>query len=189
MANVKIHYIQPFRTDKNIGKAINDAIDQICAYPRDCDGHWIVLTDHDMMWLLPDSKAQVERILMATDYDILGCMTNRLRLPDQLIGGKFIDNDKVRDHIVIAEKCREMWGDQVKTATGVVAAFMMAFRVDLWQRVDGFVENVLNFDTQFCWESQKICEAKIGIMTGVYVFHAYRLMSKNPKNDIKHLIK
>lgn len=185
MADVKIHYIQPFRTDKNIGLAINDAIQNLRYDPDD----FIILTDHDTLWLLPDSKAQVERILMATDYDILGCMTNRLRLPDQLIGGKFIDNDKVRDHIVIAEKCREMWGDQVKTATGVVAAFMMAFRVDLWQRVGGFVENVLNFDTQFCWEAQKIAEAKIGIMTGVYVFHAYRLMSKNPKNDIKHLIK
>lgn len=182
---MKIWYISPYSTEKNIGGCINETIKQLNAAPED----WVVHVDQDCLWLLPDSKAQVERILMATEYDILGCMTNRLRLPDQLVGGKFIDNDKIRDHIVIAEKCREMWGDQVKTATGVVAAFMLCFRVDLWQRVGGFVENVLNFDAQFCWEAQKICEAKIGIMTGVYCFHAYRLMSKNPKNDIKHLIK
>lgn len=182
---MNVHYIQPFRIDKNIGLAINEAIQNLRYYPND----WIVLTDHDTLWLLPDSKAQVERILMTTEYDILGCMTNRLRLSDQLVSGKFIDNDKIRDHIVIAEKCREMWGDQVKTATGVVAAFMMAFRVDVWQRVGGFVENVLNFDTQFCWEAQKIGEAKIGIMTGVYVWHSYRLNQTNPKSYIKHLEK
>lgn len=185
MADVKIHYIQPFRTDKNIGKAINEAIQNLRYDAND----WIVLTDHDMMWLLPDSKAQVERILMGTDYDILGCMTNRLRLPDQLVGGKFIDNDKIRDHIAIAEKCREMWGDQVKTANTVVAAFMLCFRVSVWERVNGFVEDVLNFDTQFCWEAQKICSARIGIMSGVYVYHLYRSWSKNPKNDIAHLLK
>lgn len=185
---MKVHYISPYRADKNIGLAINEAIAQLHDVYEGLDC-WIVLMDHDMMWLLPDSKAQVERILMTTEYDILGCMTNRLRLPDQLVGGKFIDNDKVRDHIVIAEKCREMWGDQVKTATGVVAAFMMAFRVDLWQRVGGFVENVLNFDAQFCWEAQKIAEAKIGIMTGVYVWHSYRLNQINPKTYIKHLEK
>lgn len=182
---MQIHYIQPYSTEKNIGKAINEAINRLLP----CDGSdWIVLTDHDMLWLLPDSKAQVERILRGTNYDILGCMTNRIRSVEQLVGGRFSEDDRIREHIRIAETCRANAGDHVKPATGVVAAFMLCFQVNLWVRVGGFVEGVLNFDTQFCWEAQKIAEARIGIMAGVYVWHSYRLMSKNPKAECKHLL-
>lgn len=180
-----IHYISPFRTDKNIGKGINDAIQNLRYAPDD----WIVLTDHDTLWLLPDSKAQVERILATTNFDILGCMTNRIRSPEQLIGGKFIENDSIRDHIVLAEKCRENAGDYVKEAHNAVAAFMLCFRVSVWHKVGGFVENVLTFDSEFCRQARLICKAKVGIMCGVYIFHIYRLMQKNPKNFIKHLTK
>lgn len=185
MADVKIHYIQPFRTDKNIGKAINDAIQNLQYDPED----WIVLTDHDTLWLLSDSKAQVERILAATNFDILGCMTNRIRSPEQLINGKFIENDSIRDHIVLAEKCRENAGDYVKEAHNAIAAFMICFRVSVWTRVGGFVENVLTFDSEFCRQARLICQAKVGIMCGVYVWHSYRLDKKNPKSYIKHLEK
>lgn len=182
---MKIFYISPFSVEKNIGGAINQAIRDLRYEPDD----WIVHCDQDMMWLLPDSKAQVERILRSTDFDILGCMTNRLRLPQQLVGGKFIENDKIRDHIALAKKCRENAGDYVKMSNGVVAAFMLCFRVSIWEKVGGFVEDVLNFDIQLCWEAQKICDAKIGIMSGVYVFHGYRMWSTTPKLDCNHLIK
>jgi hypothetical protein len=185
MADVKIHYIQPYRTDKNIGKAINETIQNLRYEPDD----FIILTDHDTLWLLPDSKAQVERILMGTDYDILGCMTNRIRSPEQLINGRFIENDSIRDHIVLAEKCRENAGDYVKEAHNAVAAFCMCFRVSVWVRVSGFVENVLTFDSEFCREARVTCRAKVGIMCGVYVWHSYRLDKKNPKSYIKHLEK
>ena len=181
---MNIWYISPYSTEKNIGGCINKTIKQLNAAPDD----WIVHCDMDILWLLPDSKAQVERILAVTDFDILSCMTNRLRSPEQLIGGKFIENDHIRDHIEIARKCRENAGDYVKRANSVVAAFMMCFRVSVWEQVSGFVEGVLNFDTQFCWEAQKICEAKIGIMSGVYVWHSYRLEHKNPKQFIDHLL-
>lgn len=180
-----IHYISPYSTDKNIGGAINAAIGAINYGPED----WFVLTDHDMLWLLPDSKAQVERILGATDFKVLGCMTNRIRSREQLVSGMFIENDKIRDHIILAEKCRDIAGDRVKTTEGTVAAFMLCFRVSVWIAVAGFVENVLTFDTEFCREVRLMTDAKIGIMQGVYVWHSYRLMSKNPKNDIKHLTK
>jgi hypothetical protein len=183
---VKIHYISPYSyPEKNIGGAINDAVRQLNASPDD----WIVHMDMDAMWLLPDSKAQVERILSQTSYDVLGCMTNRVGSAEQLVGGYFNEDDRIRNHIDIARHCRTNAGDLVKRAQGVVAAFMMCFRMSAWQAVGGFVEDVLNFDTLFCWEVVRVCPGGVGIMQGVYVFHQYRLMSTNPRRDARHLMK
>lgn len=181
---MKIHYIQPYSIDKNIGLAINEAVKAINYAPDD----WFILTDHDMMWLLPDSKAQVEQILHGTDYDILGCMTNRIRSTEQLVNNQFIENDNVRTHIRMATRCRENFGDRIKGATGVVAAFMLCFRVSVWEKVGGFVENSITFDWHFNNEARKIAGAKVGIMQGVYVFHSYRLWSDKPLKECNHLI-
>lgn len=186
---MKIHYIQPFSVEKNIGGAINNAIAEIMSVQlaQEHDS-WIVLTDHDMLWLLPDSKTQVEAILHETDYDILGCMTNRIRSKEQLYGGVFSEDDRIREHIRIAQVCRDNAGNLVKPANGPVAAFMMCFKYTIWHNVNNFVENVINFDKQFCDEARRICNAKVGIMQGVYVWHSYRLWSKNARQDHSHLL-
>jgi hypothetical protein len=180
---MKIHYVSPFSTEKNIGKAINHGIKDL----HYCQDDWIIHCDHDTLWLLPDSKAQVERILSETGCDVLGCMTNRLRSPEQLIGGVFNDDDRIREHIRIATECREKFGDEVKTAN-IVAACMMAFKVSVWEQVGGFQEGILNFDAVFC-HSVRSLGFKIGIMQGVYIYHLYRSWSKNPIMETKHLIK
>ncbi len=180
---MRVHYISPFSCEKNIGKAINDAI-QVLHIPST---DWLVLTDMDAMWLLPDSKAQVERILATTPYDVLGCMTNRIRSREQLVGGVFNEDDRIREHIKIAETCRANAGDMVKECySGVVAAFCMCFRASVWEKVGGFEEGTITFDSVFCRRAREL-GYKIGIMSGVYVWHSYRLMSSNPKNEIKRL--
>jgi len=184
---MNIHYIQPYRADKNIGKAINDAIEQISAPPRDCDGHWVCLTDHDMMWLLPDTKAHVEEILYTTEYDVLGCMTNRLRSPEQLVGGRFNEDDRIREHIRIAGECWQNAGPMVVDAQGVMAGMMLCFRIRAWEAVGGFVEDTPCFEWHFDFETRKM-GFKVGLMKGIYIFHAYRLWSNHPKTDTKHLI-
>lgn len=178
-----VHYISPYSVDKNIGKAINDAVKALNCSADD----WIVHCDQDMMWLLPDSKAQVEHILKETTYEVLGCMTNRVGSTEQCRSEIFSENDRIRDHIEIAIECRKNAGDIVVRANGVMAAFMLCFRVSAWTAVAGFNEGVLNFDTLFCWEVNKICTGGIGLMKGVYVFHSYRLWSQNARKDIKHL--
>lgn len=184
-----MHYISPYRPDLNIGKAINDAVEQITAYPRDANKDWIVLTDHDTLWLLPDSKAQVERILATTEFDVLGCKTNRIRSKEQLISGFFNEDDRIREHIRIAKDAQRIGGDMVLPARGPVAAFMLCFRVSMWQAVGGFTETALNFDSLFSYEALRVRPGCVGIMQGVYVWHSYRITSKNARNDSSHLIK
>lgn len=180
---MKIFYISPYRTDKNFGLAINQAINDLRYQPDD----WIVHVDHDCMFLLPDSKAQVERILQSTPYDVLGCITNRIRSKEQLVDGYFNPDDHIRNHIEIAEQVRLSAGDLVVDAKGVMAAFMLCFRVSAWEKAGGFVEGPVNFDTVFCG-AVRAAGLRIGLMRGVYVFHAYRIMSNIPLQDVTHLI-
>lgn len=177
------HYIQPYSVEKNFGLAINEAVKAINYAPDD----FICLTDHDTLWLLPDSKAQVEQILQATPYDVLGCMTNRIRSKEQLVGGYFNPDDRIKEHIRIAELCQGAGRDIVVDAKGVMAAFMLCFRTSAWEKVGGFAEGAINFDTLFCG-AVRAAGLRIGLMRGVYILHLYRINSKIPLQDVAHLI-
>jgi hypothetical protein len=179
---MSVHYIQPYSREKNIGGAINTAIRQLNAHPTD----WVVLTDHDVLWLLPDSKAQIENILLTTQYDVLGPMTNRLAKPTQLHKRVF-DIWDVREHIKIAQDRQKLWRSDIQPTREVLAAFCLCFRVSIWQRLGGFVENSIQFDTLFC-RAAVADGLRLGIMRGVYLFHLYRALSRNPKQEIKHLL-
>lgn len=174
-----IHYISPYSTSKNIGGAINAAIRQLNAP----DDDWICLTDHDMMWLLPDSKARLECILSTTEYDILGPVTNRLAMPYQLASNMF-DVVDIKRHIEVA---RLLESDIVEPYPHILAAFCLCFKVSTWKQLGGFKENDVTFDVVFSLMAQQ-SKLKLGLMIGIYVFHAYRMWSDNPKHDTMHLL-
>lgn len=182
---MNIHYISPYRTDKNIGRALNEAITQLS--PSDDD--WIVHTDQDICFLRPDSKRQIEETL-ATIRPIpivLGCLTNRLASPHQLHGGKFNDDSDIRNHIAIANECHNSNYGIVKETSINIAAMLMCFRVSTWKEVGGFRENSIRFDSEFT-DAVQAGGGKIGIMQGVYVFHLYRMWSENPIWEMGHLV-
>jgi GT2 family glycosyltransferase len=179
---MKVHYIQPYNILKNIGKGINDAINQINADRND----FIVLLDHDVCFLRADSKRQLEEILNTTDYDILGPVTNRLSMPHQLANGMF-DVTDMREHIKAANAYHEANYGQVIPTKDILAAFCLCFRVSTWEKVGGFQQNSIQFDSIFCASAMN-SGAKCGIMVGVYVFHCYRLLSDNPKYSFQHLL-
>jgi glycosyltransferase involved in cell wall biosynthesis len=177
-----VHYIQPYSIEKNIGCAINAAIRQL----NTPDTDWICLLDHDVMFLRPDSKKQLQEILETTDYDILGTATNRLAIANQLVPEMFDEYD-IRKHIECANAMHEANYGKVIPLNDILAAFCLCFRVSTWQKLGGFKENSLQFDSLFCYAARSL-KMKLGIMTGIYVFHAYRLLSDNPTQDITHLL-
>lgn len=176
------HWISPYRTDKNIGKAINDAITTLAAEPDD----WIIHVDQDVLFLQPDTKGKILSILETTNYDILGCMTNRLGLSDQVIKTRS-GEDSISKHVETAEWLWkwEQYSPAIKD-TDCVAAMVMCFKVSTWQRLGGFDDNRINFDSLFCYRAQK-AGMRMGIMRGIYVFHLYRWGQSDPSNYIKHL--
>lgn len=179
---MNIHYISPYSIDKNIGGAINAAIRQLNASPDD----WIIHVDQDVCFLRPDSKKQIAEVLEHTDYDVLGCLTNRLSGTHQLYQGEFNDSGDMREHIAIANQCHSVAYGRVLPTTINIAACMMAFRVRRWWDVGGFSENSIRFDSEFTKDVMRR-GGKLGIMAGVYVFHLYRMWSDNPVWEVGHL--
>lgn len=181
---MKIHYIQPFRTDKNIGKSINDAINDL----RCNDEDWIVHVDQDVCFLRPDSKKQIEEILSTTDCRLLGVMTNRLNIKHQLHDSLFSENDSIQHHLSIAnERHDNYYGEVQDIKRGPIAAMVMCFKYSDWKSIGGFKENNIQFDIQFSDEI-RLKGCKLGVMKGVYVFHLYRMWSnKDARFDTKHL--
>lgn len=179
---MSVHYIQPYSIEKNIGGAINSAISQLNAPETD----WICLLDHDVMFLRPDSKKQLEEILETTDYDVLGVTTNRLAMDHQVCNGMF-DVYDIRDHVRVANQQHDTHYGDVLPINDILAAFCLCFRVSTWHKLGGFKENSLQFDSLFSCAARAL-KMKLGIMTGIYVFHAYRLLSTNPTQDITHLL-
>lgn len=178
---VRVHYISPYSTEKNIGKAINEAIITLCANSDD----WVVLTDYDVLWLLPESKGQVEGILSTTDYDLLGCVTNRLAQTCQLQKGAF-DVYDIRQHIQFAKDRHDTFGATVTPYNNILAAFMLCFRISTWHKLGGFREASLQFDSLFSIKAKRM-GMKLALMQGVYVYHLYRTGHSQPARYIEHL--
>ena len=78
----------PFRTDKNLGRAYNEAMGLIP------EGDWAVFLDHDAMFTTPKWHAQITEAIEAFPDAgaFVGC-TNRIASPWQRVGG----NDRTHD--------------------------------------------------------------------------------------------
>jgi len=177
---MKIRYITPFALDKNIGKAYNEAISEL---PDDC---FVVLRDGDTMFLTPEWGKQIECIIgMNPDFDVIGCMTNRLSVPEQLINGKMNDLD-IADQIKLSYNTWINNKTDVKESS-VVAGMLMIFHKSIWAK-HKFRENSIIFDRQF---SNDVIRSggKIGVAKGLYIFHLYRFGQENPQSYTKHLKK
>lgn len=175
----KIFYSTPFALDKNIGKSYNEFCELM---PPDS---YIVLRDGDSMFLTPDFGKIIHSIIEehGNQYDLIGCTTNRLRSNSQLHKGAFSNESNIIKHIEIAEDLKQY--TEIRPTTEV-AGLCMIFRKSLWERVK-FRENSLAFDRQFSKDVLKI-GGKIGIATGLYLFHSYRMGKEDPKNYVQHLL-
>lgn len=174
------NFISPYRTDKNIGKAINDNITQLSLN----DDDWVIHCDQDVLWLLPDSKAQLIGILSDTTFDILGAITNRLGMQHQLVHDMFNETDILK-HIEVAKTMQSLNSNVVVETDQVLAAFCLCFRVGTWKKLGGFRENSIQFDIFFSHNAVSL-GMKLGIMAGVYLLHLYRLSTTH--TDITHLL-
>lgn len=181
----KIWYSNPYSTEKNIGKALNE----FCELVPDND--WICLQDGDMMYLTPDWGVQIERVIQkyGNHFSLIGCVTNRLGRNIQTVQGVDYDNHDIKYHYQKAIDLREQHFAEVEdiTAKKYVAGLFMLFPKRLWNEIK-FKENTPSFDDEF---SKEVIRkgGKLGLMKGLYVYHWYRGFSKNPRIDNSHLKK
>lgn len=180
----KIVSIQPWRSDKNIGKANNDEI------AKHDDDDWIVLTDGDSCWVLPDWGTKIEKVIMeyGNEYDLIGCVTNRLGGLHQCYNGEFDNEVNGFDQWEKANKAWEDNGTKVEPTIGV-AGVCLIFKKSTWKRVGGFKENIITADTEFNKAIVKT-GGKVGLAKGLYRMHLYRIWEKEHKKawaSVSHL--
>lgn len=179
---MQIYYFTPARKDKNIGRAINTH----CELVTDPNA-WIVIQDGDSMYVQPDWPQRVHDALeMDGDrFGLVGCYTNRLRGLHQLHEGRFSNDHDILNHYEIGKQYNGK-GIHDIGMLGVAGVFM-AFQKKTWTKVRGFQENTIAADTVFNNKVRAI-GGRIGLIRGVYVYHAYRPWAKdNPWDATEHL--
>lgn len=176
-----IYYFAPFDSEKNIGRSHNQHCEIV---PKAED--WICITDSDVLFLLPDTKKQIEDVICkyGNEYQVFGCLTNRIASPHQQFS-HFDDTTDIWAHKTIAKHCYCTHYDEVKEASINVAGFLMIFQKKTWEKYR-FSDNSIRFDSEFT-DKIKADGGKLAIMQGVYVFHDYRLGHENPMYYIDHL--
>lgn len=185
MTNQKmdIYWVAPFDSEKNIGRSHNRHCEMV---PNSED--WICITDSDVLFLLPDTKKQIEDIIIkhGNDYQVFGCLTNRIASQHQQVdtGGTF-ENTDILYHKKLASRCQKDYYSEVKETQKNIAGFLMIFQKKTWMKYL-FSDNSIRFDSEFT-DKVKKDGGKLAIMQGVYVFHDYRLGHDNPMYYIDHL--
>ena len=178
-----IHYIFPYSTEKNIGKAYNDQIGSLIPCPDD----WIVIKDGDVAFLTPEWGRQIADVAKKTDFALIGCMTGRLRSKTQLHNGKFDHKCDMYKNLEDARELESRHWAEVEEVFGIAGMFMM-FQYKTWQKVR-FQEGTVKADMAFN-RNVKSLGGKVGIIKGLYCFHGYRLWERThhgAMSSFKHL--
>lgn len=182
---IPIYYFTPARSDKNIGKAINE---HVISVPEDA---WVCLRDCDTMFLTPNYSKHIEDIVekYKDTYDVIGCMTNRANMKYQLINGTISEDTDVKNHVNLSLKLeKEKWAEVVQSRTYIAGHFML-FSKKAWNEhkfEEGKILTIKKTNGKVVigffdyWFSNYFYKKKrVGIATGLYIFHLYRLFHKD----------
>lgn len=173
-----LHIIEPYREDKNLGLAYNEAM----KYFNEDD--WVCLKDYDTLFLRPDTIRHIHHYTEKfPDAGILTCYTNRIANSEQLLKEKCDNNDSIKYHINIAEKRERLLYSTTKL-TKPISGFLMVIRKSTWDRIK-FDDGCLGVDNNY---HAKMVAAGLSVlrMDGIYIWHSYRLI--NGIKDKRHLV-
>ena len=181
--------IIPYSTDKNLGKAYNDAFRNT----SDEVTH-ICFRDGDTCWLTPDYGVHLAEYVRLHPNAVLTCWTNRINeRAEQQDNDINRDDDQVKQHILRAITLKNRL---YKTTSlhGFVSGFCMVVPRSVWinhkftevqKYEDRGPTNMLGVDNDF---TNRIRAAGIPVlrMDGLYIWHTYRLLTGD--QDKKHLL-
>lgn len=172
-----IWHFNPFDTQKRIGYSHN----KHCRLIQDPED-WIVITDGDACYLTSDYGNLIEEATKS-DFDIMGCLTNRIGVPHLRVEPEISNNPDIRYHIDIA-KTRKFDNDILET--NLVAGFFLLFKKGTYDVIGGFPDNAIDFDIQFCNKALEL-GFKIGVIQSIYMLHIYRWGKPLPRYYTDHL--
>ena len=175
-----IHIKTPFRLDKNLSLAYNEAF---VGVP---DHDWVCLIDRDVLFLTPNSiPIMYEYVKRYPEAGLFTAYTNRVHelASDQLLFGYPSLNDSMEEWEAIAMD-QEQKPLTVTVIDHVISGYLMLVSKKTWNEIKFIGNGCLGIDNMF---SQQILSAKKKIyrMDKLVVWHSYRL--KNIK-DKSHLL-
>jgi GT2 family glycosyltransferase len=173
--------IIPYRKDKNLGLAYNEAF-------RQTQAEVICFRDGDTMFLTPDYGNILDEYYEQNKNAVLVCYINRASplSTGQLYGGKVNSNPNILAHIHLAEKQKR----ELYTVTEVnqdISGTLMVVPRSIWEvhPFKGRWFACLGQDTE--WNRRiRAAGVKILLMNGLYIWHTYRL--QNGIYSKKHLL-
>lgn len=177
----QVFFITPYKAG-DIGGGINENIAHL---PDDA---WVCIRDSDTLFLTPYQQKQIVAIANSEPpFDAIGCLTNRLRLDDQVLDRERLFNcGDISTHVEVAKQREsEHWGE-ITEAPGYLAGLMILTRVK-FAKENPFPTKSITFD-MFWSGLARINGFKLGIAQGIYLFHLYRWGSENPFEEIQHLM-
>ncbi len=177
-----IHYLQPFRSDKNLGRAYNDAMKLIPDEDHAC------LRDIDTLFLTPNTPNIIEQYVKSYPNALLISYTNRVSAINQtqLFNNEVSENTDILHHQNIAYQLEEMYRSSASIINKDISGFLMVLPKHVWLRYP-FPETgkCIGIDTHY-GRLLRRNGVHIYRMNSVYVFHTYRL--RNGVKDKTHLL-
>lgn len=182
---IQVHHITPARSDKNFGKAVNQAIEGLP------DQDWICLRDIDTFPPYHEMFIkQVEEIANnPMGFSLIGCLTNRLGLKYQLVPGMFDEWD-IRKHRLKAKELAVKKTIKPLNGSQTVGGIFMLFSKSVWLRAGKFPEGGISINNNFVdyHFSKSVGKfGRLGISDSIYVFHHYRPDAKDTRTAKDHL--
>jgi hypothetical protein len=177
----KVYYVLPWDSNKNIGKYLNDLMSKLD------DSEWLCIMDSDAMHTTTYFGKRIEEVIDKNpEYSLFTCYTNRVGCPWQIAPNSDWNSDDISYHRTIGEK---LWTDNGTTVVDVtnnslLSGIMFLLTKKTWNVIKNFTENMLHgFDNNV---HDKIIRSglKVGLMSGIYLYHWYRGGSKTDKFHI-----
>jgi hypothetical protein len=174
----KVYYVLPWDSNKNIGKYLNEVMSKLD------DDDWLCIMDCDTIHTTTFFGKRIEEIIDKNpEYQLFVPYTNR-GVDWQIPSGTSWESNDMLYHRNIGE---DLW---ISNGTNVInvtynkpevwgVSLLMSKKT--WGIIGNFTENLMNgFDTDVHIKV-KNSGLKVGLMTGIYVYHWYRGGNKYDK--------
>lgn len=180
---MKIHFLQPFSYELNIGKAYNEAIENIP------DEDFVCITDQDTLKFDLFAARMRQTLMSIKDAEnvLLTCRTNRLRRPNKQVIGTLFEERDLHKHHIFAENLWQFHKTRTEE-TDLAAGVCLTFNSGVLKKLGGFKESSIVFDRDISSAYRKAGK-RVLISQGIYLFHLYRWGKADPENNIDHLLK
>ncbi|HEU0115895.1 MAG TPA: hypothetical protein VFQ80_14515, partial [Thermomicrobiales bacterium] len=160
---IKLLTMTPYATDRNLGRAYNEAMDLLP------EGAWGCFVDHDAMFTTRAWYGQIlEAIAFKPDAGAFTGVTNRIAAPWQQVG-------EPNNHSIVWH--RAYGADRVKVRTLLEITYTRGFggvcmvvNKEAWREVGGFADGLLCVDHSLHFRLQAAGRS-VWLIEGLYLYH------------------